>query len=82
MCLCFIQITGHQLIPGLINPGLCVYPLQVGTHVSSGLEGRDLCTLFFVLLRAGVNHPEPRKYMLAFVVKDILHWKSLLRVEP
>lgn len=35
----FIQITGHQLIPGLINPGVRVYPLQVGTHVSSGLEG-------------------------------------------
>lgn len=26
LCVCFIQITGHQLIPGLINPGLCVYP--------------------------------------------------------
>lgn len=45
-------------------------------------RGRNLCTLFFVLLRAGVNHPEPSKYTLAFVNKDIPQWSSLSRVEP
>lgn len=71
LCVCFIQAPTDSRPDE--SWAVCFIFCNLGLMSAQVWRGRNLCSLFFVLLRAGVNHPELGKYTPAVVNKDILH---------